>query len=148
MTEEAVTKALLVWLTARGWEILCYDFPQSGTGYLLHPDGVAGEKNRGGVIPDIVAVKGEHAAFFENKNRFVLEDFEKQHRMIAENPCAASVDRLLAGQGIRRVWYGIGLPRPAWGARAEHAAALVDFVLAVGPNGGVAAVHNPAKIPF
>ena len=68
--------------------------------------------------------------------------------MIAENPCAGSVDRLLAGQGIRRVWYGVGLPRAAWGARAAGAAALVDFVLAVEPNGGVAAVHNPAKIPF
>ena len=52
------------------------------------------------------------------------------------------------GRGIRRVWYGVGLPRSAWGARAAGAAALVDFVLAVEPNGGVAAVHNPAKIPF
>lgn len=38
MNEEKVTKCLLKWLIDNGWEIVCYDFPQSGTGRLLHPN--------------------------------------------------------------------------------------------------------------
>lgn len=148
MTEEQVTLSLLSWLTARGWEILCYDFPQSGTGRMLHPDSAQGEKNLGAVVPDIVAVRGQDAVFFEDKNRFVLADFEKQHRMITRNPCAGSVARLLEGRGIQRVWYGIGLPKSACGARLAPALPLVDFVLAVAPDKQIMVLHNPGKIPF
>ena len=40
MTEEQVTKALLQHLTDNGWHIVCFDFPQSGTGRVLHPNNV------------------------------------------------------------------------------------------------------------
>ena len=36
MREEQVTKNILDWLESNGWKIICYDFPQSGTGVLLH----------------------------------------------------------------------------------------------------------------
>ena len=39
MKEEQVTKAVLKWLIANKWEIVCFDFPQSGTGRILHPNG-------------------------------------------------------------------------------------------------------------
>jgi hypothetical protein len=32
ITEEQVTKAILDWLEANDWKIICFDFPQSGTG--------------------------------------------------------------------------------------------------------------------
>lgn len=44
MTEEQVTKALLQYLTDNGWHIVCFDFPQSGTGKVLHPNNADGEK--------------------------------------------------------------------------------------------------------
>ena len=57
MTEEQVTKALLQYLTDNGWHIVCFDFPQSGTGRVLHPNNADGEKNKDSIIPDIVAIK-------------------------------------------------------------------------------------------
>ena len=46
MREEHVTKATLKWLLANGWEIVCFDFPQSGTGRFLHPNNAESEKTR------------------------------------------------------------------------------------------------------
>lgn len=44
MTEEQVTKAILQYLQNKGWHIVCFDFPQSGTGRVLHPNNADGEK--------------------------------------------------------------------------------------------------------
>ena len=38
MTEESVTKSILKWLMQNNWIIVCFDFPQSGTGHFLHPN--------------------------------------------------------------------------------------------------------------
>ena len=38
LTEEQATKAILDWLEENGWKIICFDFPQSGTGVSLHPN--------------------------------------------------------------------------------------------------------------
>ena len=79
MKEERVTINILNWLESNGWKIICYDFPQSGTGVLLHPNSDENRttKNKGGIIPDILATRNSVALFFENKDRFVLSDFEK-----------------------------------------------------------------------
>jgi hypothetical protein len=79
LTEEQITKSILIWLEINGWKIICFDFPQSGTGFVLHPNPDVREltKNKGAIIPDIVAFKDKTAIFFENKDRFVLADFEK-----------------------------------------------------------------------
>ena len=50
MREEKVTKNILDWLEENGWTIICYDFPQSGTGVLLHLNNSnRTEKNKGGI---------------------------------------------------------------------------------------------------
>ena len=36
MREEKVTINIMEWLEKNKWKIICYDFPQSGTGILLH----------------------------------------------------------------------------------------------------------------
>ena len=78
ITEEQVTKAILDWLETKGWEIICFDFPQSGTGVSLHlNEELRTTKNKGAFIPDIVAIKKGIVVFFENKDKFVLEDFNK-----------------------------------------------------------------------
>ena len=74
--EEEVTKRILKWLVETGWEIICFDFPQSGTGRQLHPN-IRTNQTDGVIIPDIVAIKNGTVLDFENKDRFVLEDFEK-----------------------------------------------------------------------
>ena len=78
ITEEQMTKAIIDWLEINSWEIICFDFPQSGTGVSLHLNNeLRITKNKGAFIPDIVAIKNENVIFFENKDRFVINDFIK-----------------------------------------------------------------------
>ena len=53
MREEKVTISILKWLKKNDWKIISYDFPQSGTGLLIHPNSTIGRtsKNKGGIIP-------------------------------------------------------------------------------------------------
>lgn len=111
MREERVTINILNWLEENGWQIVCYDFPQSGTGILLHPNGDdRTEKNKGGIIPDIIAVKEEIALFFENKDRFYQPDFDKLFEIKSENNFSDSLNQLLSGFSISKIVYGIGIP--------------------------------------
>lgn len=111
MREERVTINILNWLEENGWQIVCYDFPQSGTGILLHPNGDdRTEKNKGGIIPDIIAVKEDIAVFFENKDRFYQPDFDKLFEIKTENNFSDSLSQLLSGFGISKMVYGIGIP--------------------------------------
>jgi hypothetical protein len=111
MREERVTINILNWLEENGWQIVCYDFPQSGTGILLHPNGDdRTEKNKGGIIPDLIAVKEEIALFFENKDRFYQPDFDKLFEIKTENNFSDSLSQLLSGFSISKMVYGIGIP--------------------------------------
>lgn len=111
MREERVTINILNWLEENGWQIVCYDFPQSGTGILLHPNGDnRTEKNKGGIIPDIIAVKDNIALFFENKDRFYQPDFDKLFEIKTENNFSDSLNQLLSEFSISKIVYGIGIP--------------------------------------
>lgn len=130
MTEEQVTKALLEWFIKKDWEIVCYDFPQSGTGRFLHPNDSTG-KNQASINPDIVAVKGQTCVFIENKDRFYLPDYKKQNRLMEQDNYAIAIGNLLRGYLVRKIYYGIGLPVAAHIGKAIEAESLVDFVLGV-----------------
>jgi len=111
MTEEQVTKKILEWLINNSWEIVTYDFPQSGTGKYLHPNkNIRKEKSKNdkAFIPDIVAVKDSIALFFENKNRFFLDDFIKLRDIKSDNIYSEDIDRLLNNHTITDIFYGIG----------------------------------------
>lgn len=111
MREEKVTINILNWLEENGWQIICYDFPQSGTGTLLHPNNEKRtEKNKGGIIPDIIAVKGRNAVFFENKDRYYEPDFDKLYEIKTENNFSDSLSRLLDKFKVEKILYGIGIP--------------------------------------
>lgn len=111
MREERVTINILNWLEKNGWQIVCYDFPQSGTGILLHPNGDnRTEKNKGGIVPDIIAVKEDTALFFENKDRFYQPDFDKLFEIKSENNFSDSLSQLLSGFSISKMVFGIGIP--------------------------------------
>ena len=111
MREEDVTKIILNWLEDNAWEIICYDFPQSGTGVLLHPNGSnRKEKNKGGIIPDIIAVKNNIAVFFENKDRFYEPDFDKLQEIKTESNYSDALAELLRKFKIESIYYGIAIP--------------------------------------
>lgn len=109
ITEEKLTKIVLDWLESKEWEIICYDFPQSGTGVLLHSN-QSNDKNKGGFIPDIVAIKNGIVVVFENKNRFVLEDYEKVNFLKNTDNYTIAFEELLTEFSYQTIYYGIAIP--------------------------------------
>ncbi len=130
MTEEQVTKAILQWLIDNGWEIICYDFPQSGTGVFLHPNGST-EKNKDTINPDIVAVRDNKCLFFENKSFFYYPDFEKVQYLRMTNDYSEAINNLLSDHHISLIRYGIGYPTTVHKAKAKESLHMVDFVVGV-----------------
>ena len=111
ITEEKITKNILKWLIENDWNIITYDFPQSGTGKFLHPNENVRKnktKNSKAFIPDIVAVKNSNAVFFENKNRFYLDDFIKLKNIKENNNYSISINNLLKTYDITNIYFGIG----------------------------------------
>lgn len=147
MTEEQVTKTILKWLRINCWNIICYDFPQSGTGRLLHPNGTS-EKNKGAINPDIVAVRNGVCLFFENKDRFYFPDYEKVNDLIVDNQYTDAIANLLLGNNVKHFYYGIGLPTEKHKGKSLRSAALVDFIVGVSVDQSVAVLHNPKNISF
>lgn len=148
MTEEQVTKALLQYLTNNGWHIVCFDFPQSGTGRVLHPDDAYSEKNRDSIIPDIVTVKNGIALFFENKDRFYLPDYKKVNELIINNQYTSATNELLSSYKVDSIFYGIGLPVEKYKEKSKEEVYLVDFILGVNIDKTITVLHNPKKILF
>lgn len=148
MTEEQVTKALLFWLMQKKWEIVCFDFPQSGTGKILHSNGLNQAKNKNAIIPDIVAVKNHSALFFENKDRFYLSDYEKVHGLIVDNQYTNAISNLLSGYEIETIYYGIGLPKEKHTQKSKQFSSLVDFIVGVKADTSIVPLYNPKKIVF
>lgn len=140
LTEEQITKALLNWLEANGWEIICYDFPQSGTGISLHPnEEIRTTKNKGAIIPDIVAIKGTTVVFFENKDRFVLSDFIKVNDLRTGSDYSASLDKLLKSYQVSSIFYGVGLPNNENVCKKiKEQQNMIDFALCVNSDKSVA----------
>ena len=147
MTEEHVTKAILKWLSANKWEIICFDFPQSGTGRLLHPNG-ATEKNKGAINPDIVAVRDSICLFFENKDRFYFPDYEKVNELIVDNQYTDDISELLVGRTVDAFFYGIGLPTQKHKKGSRDSAHLVDFIVGVEETKNITILYNPKMISF
>ena len=132
MTEEKITKAVIGWLQENGWEIVCFDFPQSGTGRVLHPNAGVREntKNKGGIIPDIVAVRGGIAVFFENKDRYLHSDFKKVQNLCSTNDYSDAIDALLSDHRIQSITYGVGGPdETTFIDRAFQSRDMIDFIV-------------------
>ena len=110
ITEEQLTKAILEWLISNNWKIICFDFPQSGTGLSIHPnEDLRTTKNKGAFIPDIVAIKNETVVFFENKDRFVFSDFLKVEELKSTQDFKNSIEKLLKDFAYSKIFYGVGL---------------------------------------
>jgi Holliday junction resolvase len=131
ITEEQVTKAILNWLESNNWEIICFDFPQSGTGVSLHLNQeLRTTKNKGAFIPDIVAIKSEIVLFFENKDRFVLNDFLKVQELRQTSNYATSIEKLLKEYTYSKIYYGVGLAHtPKTEQKIDEHLEKIDFVV-------------------
>lgn len=148
LTEEQITKAILDWLEKDGWEILCYDFPQSGTGVSMHPnEELRTTKNKGAIIPDIVAIKGTTVLFFENKDRFVLSDFVKVNDLKTGSDYSASIQKLLKNYKVSQIFYGVGLPKNDNILKrvAEHEE-KIDFAICVANDKSVTVQFDRSSI--
>ena len=130
MTEERLTIALLEYLQDNSWDIICYDFPQSGTGKMIHPDNT-NSKTDGGIIPDIVAVKGDICLFFENKDHYYHPDFDKQGMLRSTSKYMKSICQLLIGKKYSNIYYGIAIPENSIASVTADDKKLVDFVISV-----------------
>lgn len=148
MKEERVTINILNWLEENDWQIICYDFPQSGTGILLHPNGDnRTEKNKGGIIPDIIAVKDKIALFFENKNRFYQPDFDKLFEIKTENNFSDSLNQLLSSFRISKIVYGIGIPEAKKHLeKSKTQLDKIDFLLTTNDNKNVEVHYDIEKV--
>lgn len=140
MTEEKVTKYLLKWLIEKNWQIICYDFPQSGTGRFLHPNGNS-SKNEDSMNPDIVAVRDNVCIWFENKDRFYYPDYEKLKRLIETDDYSIAISNLLKGFKINTFFYGIGIPADVYSQKVKAAQPLVDFILGVEKTGKITKLY-------
>lgn len=137
MKEEDVTKAIIKKLISAGWEIICYDFPQSGTGRVLHPND-RDSKTLGAIIPDIVAIKAGIVLDFENKDRFVFSDFEKIDNLRHSEDYSKSWDLLLSGCQYSQIFYGVGMPMSDTNySKAEENHNMVDFIVYLNEDGSL-----------
>ena len=148
MTEENITLTLLDWLKSNGWEIICFDFPQSGTGVSLHPnEDVRTTKNKGAILPDIVAHKGQTVVFFENKDRFVLDDFTKIEGLKSSNDYSNSIQKLLNEVTYTKIFYGVGLPlTDNTEKKTEENKEKIDFAVFVPADKKISVKHQTATI--
>lgn len=148
ITEEQATKAILDWLETNDWKIICFDFPQSGTGVSLHPnEELRTTKNKGAFIPDIVAIKSGTVIFFENKDRFVLDDFIKVQDLRDNDDYSNSIHRLLAEFKYSKIFYGVGIVHSKI---AEHKTNLhldkVDFAIFYHENKKIEIEFDPKNL--
>ncbi len=148
MTEEQVTKAILNWLEINGWEIICFDFPQSGTGVSLHPNiELRTTKNKGAFIPDIVAIKNETVIFFENKDRFVFTDFIKVEYLKNGNDYSSAIQRLLKDYNVQHIFYGVGIAHSEiTEQRILDNVDKIDFAISCLDNNLMKVVYDPSEI--
>ena len=146
MKEENVTKAILKWLLEAQWEIICYDFPQSGTGRCFHPND-ADSKTAGIWIPDIVAHKGRNLVFFENKDRFVQSDFEKVDRLKNTTNYSLAITDITQGYEYDNIYYGIGFPQnQSFINKATSNLEMIDFLVTAIDDDNVCVEYDPYHI--
>jgi hypothetical protein len=149
MIEEKLTKTLLAWLETNGWEIVAFDFPQSGTGVMLHP-AVAGRihKNSNAIIPDIIASKNGKVAVFENKKRFTTTDFEKVALAKSTKLYNSALLKLFNDILPENIFWGIGitLSDNNWKKVTPALLHKVDFVIFVDERNGVTPIGEQKDI--
>ena len=146
LTEEQVAKSIIRWLVRNGWTIIAFDFPQSGTGRCLHPNDTD-SKTDGIWIPDIVAHKGNNLIFFENKDRYVYNDFEKVERLKNTTCYSMAIKEITQGYEYESIHYGIGFPQsPSNISKAASNLDMIDFIVTAIDKDNASVEYDPHHI--
>lgn len=131
MKEESVTKSIIKYLKQNGWNIFSYDFPQSGTGFFIHPNDRS-DKIKKAIVPDIIANKESTCIIMENKSRYYEKDFIKLHNLKNDVSYSDDLNSILKRLNCNNIKYGIGLPlKDFLENKSEEHLALVDFIITV-----------------
>lgn len=134
MREENITLAILDWLKARGWHINSFDYPQSGTGSPLRSRvQMPNNKNKGTIIPDIIATRGDLVVFFENKVDFYGGDLDALNLLKFSGDYDDAISQLLmCDPSSKQCHFGVGLADKASNVRKLLASSSrLDFGLLV-----------------
>ena len=146
LTEEQVAKSIIRWLVRNGWTIIAFDFPQSGTGRCLHPNDTD-SKTDGIWIPDIVAHKGNNLIFFENKDRYVYNDFEKVERLKNTTCYSMAIKEITQGYEYESIHYGIGFTQsPSNISKAASNLDMIDFLVTAIDKDNASVEYDPHHI--
>lgn len=145
MNEEEVTKSILSKLRSDSWTIISFDFPQSGTGKTLHPNG-SSNKNEGSIIPDIIAVRNNTCLIFENKSFCCKNDFDKLYDMKIKQNYSQSLEKLLKEHNIRNYYYIIGMPIRFENKIVSDLYSKVDAVCFVDENRGIKIITDSKNV--
>ena len=136
MKEAAITITILKWLELNNWEIVAFDFPQSGMGKMLHLNSnLRGKtKNKDSIIPDIVAIRDNICLFFENKEKLTISDFDKIAAIKVTQNYTEAIQKLLEGSRVDTIYYGVAFAQPPPKISiAATDADKVDFIMTVSP---------------
>jgi hypothetical protein len=148
LSEEYVTLNIMNWLIKNDWNIATFDYPNSGTGILLHSNiNDKAERNKNGIIPDIIAVNNNTALFFENKKRFYKPDFEKLFEIKTKGEYSISLSDLLKKYKVKTIYYGVGLPFIE--KEIEKSKAFnnkIDFLISIDKNRKIIIHHDVFKV--
>ena len=131
MNEESVTKSIIKYLKQNGWNIFSFDYPQSGTGFLIHPNDRL-DKNKKAIIPDIIANKESICIIMENKSRYYEKDFIKLDNLKNDVNYSNDLNSILKRLNCDNIKYGIGLPlKDFLQNKSDEHIKLVDFIITV-----------------
>lgn len=138
MKEEFIAKSFLKFLIDRNWEILSYDFPQSGTGISLQPNYKLRQpetKNEGMITPDIIAFKSSIALISENKPYFEKQDIDKLVK-IRKGIYSESLNKVFRDRQVKKLVLGIVLPNILTEiSKARDYLVQIDFVFVINTKG-------------
>lgn len=154
MNEGKVTKTIIRNLKLNDWNVLCFDYPQSGTGINFKPANHClnepANKNKSHIIPDILAVKGDVLLYFENKSYYYYEDFIKVNNLITNDCYDNSINEYVESLNIdiKKIYYGIGcIDEKKFYDKAKDQYSLTDFVVTVNDS-NFNVIYNPYNIIF
>ncbi|MGB9866747.1 MAG: hypothetical protein ACPLPR_02410 [Bacillota bacterium] len=127
-------------LSEGGWRVVSVDYPQSGCGLALRPADCR-DKNRGKLIPDVIAVRRNIVMVVESNTKCTRKDIANLAKAKSEaylgaiaEVAAVQKDLLLVKTALA-VGAAIRLSDP-WFARLQNAA--IDLLIRVHPNGACA----------
>jgi hypothetical protein len=137
MTEEFITKSIMMYLQDNGWSLISFDYPQSGSGYRFNRNLVnVCKSTQNSIIPDVMALINDVLFIWENKNKFTLNDLLKYDNFATAY--SDSLESLKLSISFKGICFGIGLANTSYNVRKtlEYREKL-DFAVLVDDTGNV-----------